>query len=107
MEIDVNEGNFDKEVIKADLPVLVDFWASWCGPCMALGPVISHTARHFAGKLQVCNLNVDESPEIAQKYHIQSIPTIIVFKKGKEVERMVGLLPKKEIEDTLKKHIDC
>jgi thioredoxin 1 len=107
MEINVSKENFEKEVLKSEIPVLVDFWASWCMPCLALGPVVTHMAKNFDGKLKVCKLNVDESPEIAQKYFIQSIPTMIVFKAGVETDRMIGLLSKKHIEDSLRTQIAC
>jgi len=107
MEIEVNDPGFEKEVLGSSLPVLVDFWAAWCGPCMLLGPTVSHIARHFAGKLKVCKLNVDMAPETAQKYSIQSIPTLIVFKDGKEQERIVGVIQQMELEDALKQYITC
>jgi thioredoxin 1 len=74
---------------------------------MALGPTVSHIARHFEGKLKVCKLNIDEAPETAEKYLVQNIPTLIVFKGGKEADRMVGVMPKKQLEDALKKHLSC
>ncbi len=86
----VNDNTFDTEVLKSALPVLVDFWAPWCGPCKMLGPVIEGLAGKYAGKLTVCKLNTDESPSTPGKYDIHGIPTVIIFKTGKEVERHVG-----------------
>ncbi len=91
-----NEQNFEKEVLKSDLPVLVDFWAKWCGPCLMAGPVIEELAKEYEGKIKFGKLNVDESPKIAEKYGILSIPTVIIFKEGKEIKRQVGF-PGKEI----------
>jgi thioredoxin 1 len=107
MEKDVLTGDFEKEVLKSDLPVLVDFWASWCAPCLAAAPAVSHIAKHYEGKLKVCKVNVDEAGDVAQKYMIQSIPTFIVFKNGAEAERMVGMLDKRHLEDTVRQHIGC
>jgi thioredoxin 1 len=107
VEINLTNENFEKEVLNSDVPVLVDFWAIWCIPCHIVAPAVSHMAKHFDGKLKVCKVNVDEAPEIAQKYMIQSIPTLIVFKEGKEMERMVGVMPKKNLEDSVRLHIAC
>ncbi len=93
--IDFNDQNFDQEVIKADLPVLVDFWASWCGPCQAAGPIINGLAKEYQGKIKMGKLNVDESPQSASKYMVMSIPTVLIFKDGKEIKRQVGF-PGKE-----------
>ena len=86
----VEDQNFEKEVLKSDLPVLVDFWASWCGPCLMVGPVIEELAEEYEGKIKFGKLNVDENPKTAEKYGILSIPTVIIFKEGKEVKRQVG-----------------
>ncbi len=86
----LNDQNFEKEVLKSDLPVLVDFWASWCSPCKMAGPVIDQLEKDYAGKVKVGKLNVDENPQIAQKYMVMSIPTVIIFKNGKEIKRQVG-----------------
>jgi thioredoxin 1 len=107
MELNVNEGSFEKEVIKSEQPVLVDFWAAWCGPCMALGPVVSHVARHFAGRLKVCKVNVDEAKALAVKYGIQSIPTLILFEKGKIKDKIVGSVPQRQLEQYLKEQLGC
>jgi thioredoxin 1 len=86
----VNNDNFDQEVLKAGMPVLVDFYAEWCGPCKMAEPIINQLADEFAGKVKIVKLNVDENQEISQQYQVMSIPTIIVFKDGKETERKIG-----------------
>ncbi|OGR66278.1 MAG: thioredoxin [Elusimicrobia bacterium GWB2_63_22] len=101
-EIQVTDANFEAEVIKSPLPVLVDFWAPWCGPCRMVGPVIDELAKEYAGKVKVCKLNTDENQDTAGKYQISAIPTMLLFKGGKLVEQLVGLQPKEE----LKKHLD-
>ena len=86
----VNDTTFENEVIKSEMPVLVDFWAPWCGPCRMIGPIVESLAAKYDGKLKVCKVKTDESPETPTRYGIQGIPTLIVFKAGKEMERMVG-----------------
>lgn len=86
----LTDKNFEGEVLKSDLPVLVDFWAPWCGPCQTAGPVIEELAKEYEEKIKVGKLNVDENLKIAQKYGIMSIPTVIIFKNGDEVRRQVG-----------------
>lgn len=85
------DQNFEKEVIKSDKPVLVDFWAAWCAPCRIVSPVIDELAKEFEGKVKVGKLNVDENPNVATKFGIMSIPTIVIFKKGQVVKTMVGV----------------
>jgi len=101
-EIQVTDANFEAEVVKSPLPVLVDFWAPWCGPCRMVGPVIDELAKEYAGKVKVCKLNTDENQDTASKYQISAIPTMLLFKGGKLVQQLVGLQPKEE----LKKHLD-
>ncbi|EFK95881.1 Thioredoxin [sediment metagenome] len=105
MEIDTNDNNFKQEVLDSDLPVLVDFWAVWCGPCLMVAPAVEQIAKEYKGKLKVCKLNVDEAPKTASNYGIMSIPTLGIFKAGKIVDKIIGALPKSEIEKTVKKHI--
>jgi thioredoxin 1 len=93
----ISEGNFDAEVIKSNIPVLVDFWAPWCGPCRMLGPVVEEIALEFAGKLKVGKLNTDENLAVATQFQISSIPTIMIFKGGKVVEKMVGFKSKNDL----------
>ncbi len=93
----LNEENFRQEVLKADVPVLVDFWAAWCGPCKMVGPIVEELANDYVGKAKVCKLNVDDCGRIAQSYGVMSIPTLILFKGGQEVNRVVGFRPKGEL----------
>ena len=93
-EVVLNENNFEEEVLKSDIPVLVDFWATWCGPCKMLGPVISQIADEYEGKVKVGKVNVDEEEELAAQYGIQSIPTVLLFKGGEVVEQSLGFKPK-------------
>jgi thioredoxin 1 len=90
-------SQFEQEVLGSDVPVLVDFWAEWCGPCKAIGPSIEQLASEYEGKAKVYNIDVDANGEIAMKYGIMSIPALVVFKGGKEVDRMVGAAPKAQI----------
>jgi thioredoxin 1 len=101
----VNDATFDTEVIKSALPVLVDFWAPWCGPCKMLGPVIESLAGRYEGKMTVCKLNTDDSPATPGKYDIRGIPTLIIFKGGKEVERHVGLAAENVLAAKIDQHL--
>ncbi|MHB8156642.1 MAG: thioredoxin [Desulfocucumaceae bacterium] len=94
MAVEINEDIFEKEVIKSDKPVLVDFWAPWCGPCRSLAPIIEDLSKEFEGRVKVCKVNVDNNKEIAGKYGIMSIPTMMLFKNGKVAEQLVGLTQK-------------
>jgi len=105
MGININDANFKQEVLEESLPVLVDFWAVWCGPCLRLAPVIEQIAKEYKGKLKVCKLNVDEAPKTASNYGILSIPILAVFKNGKVVNKIVGALPKADLETAIKPHI--
>ena len=102
MAFSFTEENFQKEVLKSPLPVLVDFWASWCAPCMMAGPVIEELARDYEGKLKVGKVNVDQNQVLAQKHQVMSIPTVIIFQKGKEVKRVVGFPGKAGYEEAVK-----
>jgi thioredoxin 1 len=93
-EIFVNEKNFDSDVLSCDIPVLVDFYAVWCGPCRMIAPIIAEIAEENVGKIKVCKLDVDEAPSIAARYGIESIPTLLVFKGGKIVNGALGYMPK-------------
>lgn len=101
-EINLTSANFEEEVLRSDKPVLVDFWAVWCGPCRMLAPVIAQIAEEQEGKIKVGKVNVDEEPELAIRYGISSIPTLKVFKDGQLVKSSVGVIPKSMIEDLLK-----
>ena len=100
-EIILNQNNFEEEVLKSPIPVLVDFWATWCGPCKMLAPTIAKIAEEKAGVVKVCKLDVDEMPEIAAQFGISSIPTLMVFKDGKMVKTSIGVQPKAAIEAML------
>lgn len=95
----LNDDNFESEVLNSGIPVLVDFWAEWCGPCRALAPVIEEIAEDYGGKLKVGKLNVDENPGAPSAYDVRSIPTLVVFKDGAVLDRIVGALPKNHITD--------
>jgi thioredoxin 1 len=101
IEVEVNESNFKREVLESSLPVLVDFWASWCMPCRMLAPTVKKLAEENRDKLKVCKLNTDENQHIAAQYGIQGIPTLIFFKEGKEVDRIVGVLSQQKIQEKL------
>ena len=99
------DGNFDTDVLKASTPVLVDFWAEWCGPCRALAPAISAVAEDYVGKVSVGKLNVDDNPSITQKYFVRGIPTVILFKNGEVVDQVVGLVDKNAFKQMVDKHL--
>ena len=99
------DGNFDTDVLKAPTPVLVDFWAEWCGPCRALAPAISAVAEDYVGKVSVGKLNVDDNPGVTMQYMVRGIPTVMVFKGGEVVEQIVGLADKAEFKKALDKHL--
>ncbi len=90
----VNDKNFAEEVLNADLPVLVDFWATWCGPCRSISPIIEELAKEFTGRVKVTKLNVDESPATPSQYGVRGIPTLILFKGGKILDQIIGAVPK-------------
>ena len=96
-EITITKENFEQEVLKSDVPVLVDFWAVWCGPCQMVGPILSEIAEENEGKLKVGKVNVDEQPDLARQFGIMSIPTMMVFKNGEKVNQLVGAVPKEQI----------
>lgn len=96
-ELVITEKNFEEEVIKSEIPVLLDFWASWCGPCMMLSPIVAEIAEEYDGKVKVGKINVDEEMNLAAVFRVSSIPTMIVFKNGQPVTGTVGYCPKEEI----------
>ena len=95
--LEVTDKNFEAEVLKSDLPVLVDFWAEWCGPCKVIGPIVSEIAEELSGKLKVAKVNVDDAKDLAGNFNIMSIPTLLLFKEGEVVEQIVGAVPKDQI----------
>ncbi len=99
--LEVNEKNWESEVLQSDLPVLVDFWAPWCGPCRALSPTVEAIAEEMAGRVKVVKLNTDEAGAIASRYGVMSIPVLMLFKSGQVVDQLVGLQPKPRIEKML------
>jgi thioredoxin 1 len=102
---EVSDQNFDKDVLQSEKPVLVDFWAQWCAPCRMLAPTVEAVAEKYQGKAAVVKLNVDDNPFVSQKYGIKGIPTLILFKGGKEEERVVGATSKEAIARMLDKHV--
>ena len=99
----VTDGDFEKEIVQADKPALVDFWAAWCGPCRTVGPVVAELADEYAGKVKVAKLDVDQNRETAMKYGIRSIPTLLLFKGGQVVDQLIGAHPKSSIKAFLDK----
>ena len=97
-EVTVNSNNFEEEVLNSELPVLVDFWATWCGPCRMLSPVIAKLAEEKEGSLKVAKINVDENPELARQYGIRSIPTVMLFRNGELINTSMGYMPKEKLE---------
>lgn len=102
--LEFTDGNFQSEVLESEQPVLVDFWAPWCGPCLRLAPTIEEIAKEFAGKVRVGKLNTDDNNMTPSQYNIQGIPTVILFKGGKAVDRQVGLVPKDKLVSLLNNH---
>jgi len=104
MVMEINQENFE-EIINSDTPVVVDFWAPWCGPCKMLGPVLEEVSNELEGKMKITKLNVDENQPIAIEYGVASIPTVLVFKNGKLMDKFVGFMPKAAIMEKLEKQI--
>ena len=103
MATDIRQEHFDTFISQSDKPVLVDFWATWCGPCRMLSPVVEEVSREHENELTVGKVNVDDCPELAQKFGVMSIPTLILFKDGQPVDKRIGYMPKSELEQMLKK----
>ncbi len=104
---EVNDGNFEQLVLQSNRPVLVDFWAQWCGPCRMLAPIVESLAKQYAGAAQVVKLNVDDNPSAVQRYRIQAIPTLVLFQNGEEKDRMIGVTTKEAIARTIDAHLSA
>ncbi len=103
--IQLTDANFDKEVVESSLPTLTDFWAAWCGPCKMIAPIVEQLAHEYSGKMKVTKLDVDQNPTVATRFGVMSIPTLILFKNGQPVERIVGYMPKEKLLERLKPHL--
>lgn len=101
--LQVSDADFEQEILKSELPVLVDFWAAWCGPCRAIAPVIEELAKDYAGKVKIAKMNVDENSKTPVKYGIRAIPTLILFKNGNVMEQITGAVSKSQIDTAIKK----
>jgi thioredoxin 1 len=102
MVTEINDQNFESEVIKSTIPVVVDFWAPWCGPCRMIAPVTEKLSEEYANKIKFCKLNVDENPEMSQKYRVMSIPLLLLFKDGQQVDGILGAVPESIIQPKIK-----
>ena len=103
---EVTDDTFEAEVLKSQLPVLVDFWAPWCGPCRAVAPVVDEIATKYSGRLKVLKINTDQNPKTAQSYRISGIPSLLVFKNGQPVEQVVGAVPESTLTTAVEKHLN-
>jgi thioredoxin 1 len=104
--LEITDGNFDQVVLKSDQPILIDFWAAWCGPCKALGPVVDEVAAAYQGKVRVGKMDVDKSPITPQRYGVRGIPTLLIFKNGQVQEQIVGYVGRDVIEKALNKQVN-
>ncbi len=103
--IHLTDDTYDEVVLKSDIPVLIDFWATWCGPCRMIAPIIEELAFEYEGKIKVCKLDVDNNQKVAMMYGIRSIPTVVIVKNGEEVDRILGAVPKQHFVERIKNHI--
>ena len=101
----VTDSSFKQEVLDSDVPVLVDFWAPWCGPCRMVAPVVDEISEQYKGQIKVVKVNTDENPQVASQYGIRSIPTLMIFKNGQKVDMVVGAVPKSTLASTLEKYL--
>jgi thioredoxin 1 len=102
---EISDSSFEADVVKSETPVFVDFWAPWCGPCRAVAPIIEELASQYRGKLKVAKMNVDDSPEVAQRFMVTSIPTFIVFKNGQAADRTMGAMPKGQFQQFIERNL--
>lgn len=102
---EISDQSFDADVLKSDLPVLVDFWAPWCGPCRLIGPIVEELSNEFDGKVKVVKLNTDDNPQTATQYHISGIPSLLLFKDGQVADQLVGAVPKDRIQNMISQHV--
>ncbi len=103
--VEVTDGTFEHEVLNSELPVVVDFWAEWCGPCRAIAPMLEQIAEEYDGELRIAKLDVDENPTTVMRYGVQSIPTLVVFKGGEQVERVVGAVSREALLESVRQHL--
>jgi thioredoxin 1 len=103
--VEVTDANFDQDVLKSDKPVLVDFWATWCGPCRAIAPIVEELAKEYQGKIKIGKMDVDSNSATPMRYKVTGIPTLLIFKGGQVVEQLVGYRPKEAIAQALEKHV--
>ena len=106
MEVNVNDENFEEEVLNSDMPVLVDFWAPWCAPCNMVAPIVEEIGKEYEGKLKVCKINVDEAPQTSARYGIRSIPTLGIFKDGQMTDSVLGAVPKNVLIEKIGPHVE-
>ena len=102
---EISDDTFDQEVLKADQPVLVDFWAPWCGPCKAIAPILEEVSKNYEGKLKIVKCNVDDNPATPSSYGIRAIPTLILFKDGQKMEQIVGMVQKAKLEEAINNNL--